>query len=593
MQFIKNGRQYREATSQKISWGHWFALFNIIWAILFGSRYAFIIDWPSTLWGKLYFFISILGHFSFVVFAGYLLIIFPLSFIIKNERTFRGLSVIVTTICLTLLLIDTEVFSRFNLHLSSVVWNLLVNPEDGELSRDWQIFFAPMPLILLVQMLYSRWSWNKLRSLERQKWMRKVGIFFVTMFVATHLIYAWADAYIYRPITMQKSNFPLSYPMTARTFLEKNGLLDKTEYAQTLEQEGRPEAFNIDYPKHKLAYMPIERKPNILLINISGMRYDSVIESKMPNLTEFAKQSAQFMNHYSTGNNSNLGLTGLFYGLNASYTDSILHNKTESELFKKLQAEHYQMGLFSANNFKDSLFRQALFQKVNLPRIKAGNQSAVKNWLIWLNKAHLDQAWFSYLDLDVLTAVQNADPKSKEEETEIYDNQLGNVDVQLQIVFEQLQERGLLDKTIVIITADHGHAFQLSDKEHIDYFGLDEIQVPMIIRWNALLNEQQSKLTSHVDLVPTLMQNVFKVENPITDYAQGESLINISRKADWILVGNYRWNVIISPNGNQYHIDRKGQYQKYNVDYEKESSLRPPLGLFLEVFTQSRSFMAK
>ena len=52
---------------KKISWGHWFAFFNIIVAILIGARYAFIIDWPDTLAGKLYFFVSLLGHFSFNV----------------------------------------------------------------------------------------------------------------------------------------------------------------------------------------------------------------------------------------------------------------------------------------------------------------------------------------------------------------------------------------------------------------------------------------------------------------------------------------------------------------------------------------------
>ena len=60
------------------------------------------IDWPDTLLGKnLYFFISLLGHFSFVVFlalylAGYFSAEF---FIIKNHRTFRGLTVIIATIC--------------------------------------------------------------------------------------------------------------------------------------------------------------------------------------------------------------------------------------------------------------------------------------------------------------------------------------------------------------------------------------------------------------------------------------------------------------------------------------------------------------
>ena len=48
---------------------------------------------------------------------------------------------------------------------------------------------------------------------------------------------------------------------------------------------------------------------------------------KMSNLAEFAQRSTQFTNHYSSGNNNNAGLVGLFYGLNASYTDSLLSNK--------------------------------------------------------------------------------------------------------------------------------------------------------------------------------------------------------------------------------------------------------------------------
>lgn len=68
-------------------------------------------------------------------------------------------------------------------------------------------------------------------------------------FVATHLIYAWADAFLYRPITMQRSNFPLSYPMTARTFLEKQGFINAEAYSQRLEQEGRLDALKLDYRK--------------------------------------------------------------------------------------------------------------------------------------------------------------------------------------------------------------------------------------------------------------------------------------------------------------------------------------------------------
>ena len=391
-----NGREYREETSRKISWGHWFAFFNIIIAILIGSRYAFLIDWPDTLLGKIYFFISLLGHFSFCVFALYLLVIFPLSFIVKNHRTFRGLTVIVATICTTLLLFDTEVFNRFNIHLSSIVWNLLVNPEKGELSRDWQIFFAPMPIILLIQMLFSRWSWEKLRSLERQKWLKKVGLVLTSTFVATHLIYAWADAFLYRPITMQRSNFPLSYPMTARTFLEKQGFINAETYSQRLEQEGRLDALKIDYPKKDLQFEQVENKPNILVITVSGLRYDALTSEKMPKLFEFATSSTQFTNHYSSGNTNNAGLVGLFYGLNANYTDSILSNHTPSVLIKKLQDEKYQFVAYSSTAFKDSLFKQALFRNVKLPKVKASSSKEAINGVLSLLKE--DKPWFAYVD---------------------------------------------------------------------------------------------------------------------------------------------------------------------------------------------------
>lgn len=585
MKWIKkgtfSGKQYRDDVSRKISWGHWFAFFNIIVAILIGTRYAFIIDWPDTLAGKLYFFVSLLGHFSFNVFALYLLVVFPLSFIVKNHRTFRGLSVIFSTICTTLLLFDTAVFNRFNLHLSSVVWNLLVNPENGEMSRDWQIFFAPMPIILLAQMLFSRWSWEKLRSLERQKWLKAVGVFLTSTFITTHLIYAWADAYLYRPITMQRSNFPLSYPMTARSFLEKHGFIDGEQYAQTLKQEGRLDALKIDYPKKTLTFASIDNKPNILMITVSGLRYDAISQGKMPKLAEFATSSTEFTNHYSTGNSNNAGLIGLFYGLNANYTDSILSNHTQSVLIEKLRAENYQLGLFSATNFKDSVFRQALFREMKLSsnkNSKPNNESAVKNLNDFIKAQKIDSPWFAYLDL-ALEAKNQAD----------YDRTLQDVDLLLAKVLENTP----LENTLVIITAEHGLTFnEMNDKERENYFGRDEVQVPLLVYWKDLPVGKQNGLSNHADIFSALMQTIFRVENPLMDYSQGRNLFDL-KGDDWVLASNFHWNVVIQPDGTQYHIDRKGNYKKLDKDYIEQSSDRPPLGIFLEAFQLQNFFFEK
>ena len=94
---------YREKVSQMVSWGHWFALFNMLLAMVLGSRYLFVADWPTTLAGRLFSYVSLVGHFSFLVFTSYVLILFPLTFIVVSQRLMRFLSVILATAGMTLL----------------------------------------------------------------------------------------------------------------------------------------------------------------------------------------------------------------------------------------------------------------------------------------------------------------------------------------------------------------------------------------------------------------------------------------------------------------------------------------------------------
>ena len=181
----------------------------------------------------------------------------------------------------------------------------------------------------------------------------------------------------------------------------------------------------------------------------------------------------------------------------------------------------------------------------------------------------------------------NIEPNLTQEK---YEQQLADIDASLG---QLLPELDLLN-TLVIITAEHGYTFKkLSEKEETNYFSRDEVQVPMIVHWNGLATGKISKLTSHVDLVPALMKHIFKVKNPIADYAQGRDLFDLTSSVDWVLVSNYRWNVIVQPDGTQYHIDNRGNYEKYDRTYQKMSSERPPLGLFLDAFSQERSFLEK
>jgi uncharacterized protein len=65
-------------------------------------------DWPSSLFGRVYALVSLLGHFQLCSFsAATLLIIFPLTFVVMSQRLLRFISAALATTGLTLLLVDS------------------------------------------------------------------------------------------------------------------------------------------------------------------------------------------------------------------------------------------------------------------------------------------------------------------------------------------------------------------------------------------------------------------------------------------------------------------------------------------------------
>ncbi|TAT59109.1 DUF3413 domain-containing protein, partial [Enterobacter cloacae] len=138
-----------------------------------------------------------------------------------------------------------------------------------------------------------------------------------------------------RPITMQRANLPLSYPMTARRFLEKHGLLDAQEYQRRLIEQGNPEAVSVQYPLSDLRYRDMGRGQNVLLITVDGLNY-SRYEKQMPALAEFASKNVTFTQHMSSGNTADAGIFGLFYGISAAYMDGVLSARIPAALITGL-----------------------------------------------------------------------------------------------------------------------------------------------------------------------------------------------------------------------------------------------------------------
>ncbi|MEG3131320.1 LPS biosynthesis-modulating metalloenzyme YejM [Pantoea cypripedii] len=582
---VTNRQRYRDKVSQMISWGHWFALFNILFALVLGSRYLLVSDWPASLAGRIYAYTSWIGHFSFLVFSVYLLVIFPLTFVVMSQRLLRFLSAIIATAGLTLIMVDSAVFNRFHLHLNPVVWELVINPDQSEMARDWQLMFISVPVIFLVQMLFATWSWQKLRSLNRRSFGKPLAALFICAFFASHLLYIWADANFYRPITMQRANLPLSYPMTARRFLERHGLLDAQAYQQRLVQQGDPEALSVQYPLSDITFRDGGTRHNLLVLTVDGLN-NANVEKALPSLNQFATDNVRFTQHYSAGNQPEKGLFGLFYGISSSYMDGVLAARTPSTLLSALNSQGYQFGLFSSDGFNQPLYRQALLADYSLPAMDSQpNSATVAQWQNWLNgQKDNSTPWFSWVALNGVTVTGD----SLKAQQRSYLRQAAGVDAQIAAVLQTLQQRDLLKNTVVVITAQRAIALDGDDNNPGNRATL---QVPLVVHWPNTPAQTIDRLTDQQDVMATLMQRLLHVRTNPVNYSQGEDLFAAQRSHNWVASSEDGRLVVTTPDITLV-LNNNGSYRAYDAQGKALKDHKPQLALLLQVLTEEKRFIA-
>lgn len=109
-----------------------------------------------------------------------------------------------------------------------------------------------------------------------------------------------------------------------------------------------------------------------------------------------------------------------------------------------------------------------------------------------------------------------------------YYNAIQRFDRAVGLVLEDLEERGLLDTTLVIVTADHGPTY---GRGKLNLYELG-MHVPMIVRWPGVTKPgtRNDALVSFIDMMPTFLD---VAGLPVPDYLPGRSLRNLFEGKPW------------------------------------------------------------
>ncbi len=124
----------------------------------------------------------------------------------------------------------------------------------------------------------------------------------------------------------------------------------------------------------------------------------------------------------------------------------------------------------------------------------------------WLKKRK--NKWFVWIHLfDPHQPYDPPEPFKTKFKSDLYSGEVAYVDSQLERLFDYLKKSGLYDKTIIIITADHGEGLgEHGEKTHAYFAYNTTIHIPLIIKYPQEKTKGKiiSDFVTHVDIFPTL-----------------------------------------------------------------------------------------
>ena len=537
-------KSYSKKLLHLISWSHWFTFFNIFAAIALSSYYLFSETAPDTLLGQLYLVTTWVSHIAFLTFISFVLILFPLTIIWPNTKVIRTSASIIFTLGLLLLLLDGFIYSRLGYHLnassSAQIFGLI-----QEIAQKNVIFYTVSGmlavLILAFEFTISNYAWKHLKRLQKTVFARFVIVGLVLSFFFSHLTHIWADANLDYDILRQDTVLPLSYPATAQTLLTKYGLFDVDDY---IERKTSPLSFSSAIPPYP--YLANEQctvanttKSVFLVLTDEQLNTDQL--QRFSNRT--SGNSYQFNNHVDSALYDEAWFN-LFYSLPNIYQHDIVKQSVKPLLFQAIEKQNLASSFTLINEtaidttsltYNEPWFIALFDQKKYLNNIS----SLVFADKLNSNKAGLHIIYFqSTPSTDMKTSINKYQfelfvdalllaQQQKNEKDIIWISSIGN----------QVEDTQLTTKPALLIIPHN------SGQINVDQGAI-------------------SKLTSHMDLQTTLMQNWLGCDAENKEFSNGTDLTTLNK--DRVIANTSNDGLMVFNKDKSVFIDRNGNFQSYS-----------------------------
>jgi len=488
------------------------------------------------------------------------LIAFMAWVLTRSGRVALGLAFVLMLAANLFFFADARVFSIFHFHINAMVLGLVLSPAGWD-SLDLGTATIVKAALAVVFILLAQGAGLLLAVRGRRSvlWLqRRAGAVLACALVALLLtdkgIYAYGDLQGHRGITQVSSLLMLYQPLTVKRVAAKvfgyhgDAAMISTASLRTVGQ--------LQYPLRPLEFGPDgkgDRRYNIVLVVLDAWRFDMLNEAVTPSLTAFSQQALTFSNHFSGGNASRFGVFSLLYGLPGSYWHEALNQRRSSLLMDALDAHGYEFRITSSTDLRWPEFRKTAFvnhEEFVLDRFetkvkherdriltdeftsfvaeRAANPDAPPFfYFMFYDASHGPYSYppeFEKFDPQGQVDYIAADEASVRASRNRYMNALWYLDHLCREVMDAVLYTPLAQETILVFTGDHGEEFrEMGYWGHTSAFTAYQTKVPFLVRWPGRTPEVVTRLTSHHDLVPTLLA-MLGARNDPADYSVGQDL---------------------------------------------------------------------
>ncbi len=496
------------------------------------------------------------------------LILYLFSIFLPNKVTIP-MKIIFYFLLQTVLIIDTKIYSIFHFHINSLVWNVITTEGAGDSvfygKNTVMTFLFILLIILFVEIVIIVKVNSYIHKISDQKrivLMKALKIAFIAGFLMIFVdkgVYAYADIVNNVRIIKNIKIYPLYQPLTIKRFARKVlGIEINREHNFKVKGDND----NIVYPKEELSFDPaLDRRPNIIVIVVEGLRFDMLDEEIMPNIVHFGRKNIILRNHYSGGNGSRFGVFSLLYGIHGSYWHNFLSKRISPVLIDTLIDKEYDFKVLSSTRLTFPEFRKTAFIRIpdkieddfNISDMTERDRLITENFINYVSGSDSQKPFFAFMfynsshqmykypdefekfrpviSKEDINYFLDAGSKKAHMIRNRYKNSIYYEDHLIGEIIKALEENDLMKKTILVITGDHGEEFfENGYFGHTSSFNDYQTKTVFVMHYPGEEARIVDRTTSHVDLVPTLMDSLGSVSK--TDlYSQGYSLIGDEKRS--------------------------------------------------------------